>query len=54
MDCFMKGVNFALGKPTWQSSVETNGASFHAVDGYKHPNFSQDSCIQTWKEYEPW
>ncbi|XP_028401484.1 phosphatidylinositol phosphatase PTPRQ-like [Dendronephthya gigantea] len=49
-----EGENFAFGKSTWQSSLEADGVSSRAVDGYRHPDYSQNSCMQTKTQYEPW
>ena len=49
------GINYALGRPTWQSSTEFKGKSSHAVDGYKNPTGFFTTCILTRENYyEPW
>ena len=48
------GKNLALGKPTFQSSVVEPGESSNAVDGYRHPDFQEGSCIQTDYQMSPW
>ena len=48
------GINLALGKPTNQSGTLLKGESSNAVDGFKHPNISENSCIHTDNRYEPW
>ena len=48
------GENLALGKPTLQSSVVELGVSSNAVDGNRHPDYSENSCIQTDFQIEPW
>lgn len=47
-------MNLALGKPTYQLSTTLNGVSSNAVDGSKHPDFSQNSCVQSNHVNEPW
>jgi hypothetical protein len=48
------GKNLALGKPTLQSSVVEEGISSNAVDGNRHPDYSEKSCIQTDNQIESW
>ena len=48
------GINFAVGKPTQQSSTVQNGLSSNAVDGYKNPYYAENSCVQTSRQHEPW
>ena len=48
------GENLALGKPTLQSSVVEEGISSNAVDGNRHPDYSEKSCIQTDNQIESW
>ena len=30
------------------------GVSSNAVDGYRHPDYSEKSCVQTDNQFEPW
>ena len=46
--------NLALGMPTNQSSIESNGASARAVDGNQAINYGSNSCSFTKKDNPSW
>ena len=46
--------NIALGKPTFQSSIEYNGDSSKAVDGDRTTNFQAGSCTHTLSGKRAW
>jgi hypothetical protein len=47
--------NFALNKPTWQSSVDFFGVASRAVDGNTNTNFGGESCTSTHiSDVNPW
>lgn len=46
--------NIAVGKPTNQSSVDSDASSGRAVDGSTAQTFSAGSCSMTKLEWQPW
>ena len=47
-------MNIALGKRTWQPSVDASGYPKRAVDGGYNPDWAGNSCARTANQAYPW
>lgn len=53
-EIYLEYVEWAKGKPTYQSSTQSGGYSNRAVDGRMDLDYDHGSCTHTKKEANPW